>query len=862
MATRIYLPQTGAAPITPAFGTWTETTGADRLAGVATRISSAMTSKTQAHAATAANATFLSRQYAFGPLAAQTIPVSTIKGTIRVLESATNDNLDAMRLLVRVVSGNGSTYRTPVLYGPTNGTVAEFNTTLRAKRLATGGARARRRLRHGAAMTATVAPRPPAEARIKAATWFTDQGFGVFSVWSANADGTCRCPKGAACDSAGKHPIGHQGFLENTRDHDRIRTLLSAGSEPNYGLVCPDGVFVLDVDGNGVERLAELEARLGALPPTLRTNAAHGQHVFLRWPQDLPRPIGQLFGYVTRWGSGNNAGYVIGPRSVHASGAVYAPAGPFTDIAVLPDAWARAVVAPAPADEDAIEISIGYELPPAGSPEARYDQIRDYIASRYMRGLSKDEIWAGVVAVLAPRFAEPLTEPALRERFERGWKDTPRRLGEPPTGPEADAAIMAAAAVAGAEPAANDWPELPDDAVYHGSLGEIVRAVAPHTEADPIGVLGTLLASVGACMGNLRYIYQGSAQAPNLFVVLVGDSSTGRKGTAGSIAREVMNRAYPDWSQLIVAGLGSGEGLVGYLKANEKQGEPRALVMESEFGRLLTVMAREGSTLSPMVRDAWDGVPMGRLLAREQSVVHSHHVGIVAHVTPVELRAKLSGTDAANGFGNRFIWLAVRRTRLVPFPVSPIEHIDQRLFAAVGAAIADAQTPGEVPWSPDARDAWEELYLELTLRRRYGLLAAMTARTEAQIVRLALVYALLDRSRVIDAVHLRAARALWDYAERSVASVFGTSTGDRHADALRKQLADGPLKWEDAKRALGVRSAAELESAVALLESLGIAERTKTRLDTSKRPATVLRLTGTTTTTTTTALAPAQAKGV
>jgi hypothetical protein len=448
------------------------------------------------------------------------------------------------------------------------------------------------------------------------------------------------------------------------------------------------------------------------------------------------------------------------------------------------------------------------------------------------------------------------------ERFERAWEDTPARLGAPLPDPAAEAAIMAAAATAPAEPAADAWPAPPDDAVYHGPLGEIVRAVAPHTEADPVGVLGTLLASVGAAMGNLRYIYQGSAQAPNLFVVLVGDSSTGRKGTAGSIAREVMNRAYPEWNQLIVPGLGSGEGLVGYLKANEKQGEPRALVMESEFGRLLTVMGREGSTLSPMVRDAWDGVPMGRILAREQSIVHRHHVGIVAHVTPVELRAKLNGTDAANGFGNRFIWLAVRRTRLVPFPASPVEHIDSGLFAAVGAAITEAQTPGEVPWSPDARDAWEDLYLEQSLRRPWGLSGAMTARREAQVVRLALVYALLDRSSVIDVPHLRAGQALWDYAERSVACVFGTSTGDRHADALRAQLADGPLKWEDAKRALGVRSAAELESAVALLESLGIAERTKTRLATSKRPATVLRLAGTTTATTTTALAPAQAKGV
>ena len=153
-------------------------------------------------------------------------------------------------------------------------------------------------------MPAVHVPRPTVEERIRAAIWFAAHGFGVFSVWSTDAAGTCRCPKGRACDNAGKHPIGRQGFLEHTRDPERIRILLSAGSEPNYGLVCPDGVFVLDVDGDGVARLVELEATLGPLPPTLRTNTAHGQHVFLRWPADHPRPLGQLFGYVTRWGSG------------------------------------------------------------------------------------------------------------------------------------------------------------------------------------------------------------------------------------------------------------------------------------------------------------------------------------------------------------------------------------------------------------------------------------------------------------------------------------------------------------------------------------------------------------------------------
>jgi len=449
----------------------------------------------------------------------------------------------------------------------------------------------------------------------------------------------------------------------------------------------------------------------------------------------------------------------------------------------------------------------------------------------------------------------------------RGWQDFKAALGlvtatAPPRSgePWAEEALLAAALASPAEPAGG-WPEPPDDVAYHGPLGEVVRAVAPHTEADPVGVLGTLLAMAGACLGPRRYIYQGSAQAPNLFVTLVGDSSSGRKGTAGSIAREVMGRAYPGWAELIVAGLGSGEGLVAYLKKREKQGEPRALVMESEFGRLLTVMAREGSTLSPMVRDAWDGVPMGRVLARDQDIVPLHHVGVIAHITPVELRQRLTSTDSANGFGNRFLWLAVRRTRLVPFPVSPAERVPAAAIAAIGAAIEDAQGPSEVTWSAAARDAWEDLYLALTLEPRVGLYGSLVARAEAQVVRLALVYALLDRSPVVDTPHLAAATALWRYAERSAAHVFGRSTGNCHADALLRILRDGPLGREAAKRELGIRTAADLQDAIDLLRQIGAVETVRVSRAGGGRPAEVLRLAGVTTHTTQTLQGPAQERG-
>jgi hypothetical protein len=284
--------------------------------------------------------------------------------------------------------------------------------------------------------------------------------------------------------------------------------MLSAGSEPNWGMLPPEGVFALDVDGEGVARLAELEAAHGPFPPTLRTNTAHGEHVFLRWPERHPRPIGQLFGYVTRWGSGANAGYVVGPRSVHATGAVYTPGATF-EIAELPEAWAIAAVAPVTAREDVIEVHAGYELPPAGYDGERYGAILRYVGSRYMRGVTRDEILAGVLTVLAPRFAQPLSEAEIRSRFERAWKGTAERLGAPLGVPEPRPRVIRGG-VDAADLLALDLPPL--------------RWIVP----DVIPV-GTTIIAAPPKIGKSCLVYQVAVEAS------IGGELLGRRVKPGSV---------------------------------------------------------------------------------------------------------------------------------------------------------------------------------------------------------------------------------------------------------------------------------------------------------------------------------------
>jgi hypothetical protein len=59
-------------------------------------------------------------------------------------------------------------------------------------------------------------------------------------------------------------------------------------------------------------------------------------------------------------------------------------------------------------------------------------------------------------------------------------------------------------------------------------------------------------------------------------------------------------------------------------------------------------------------------------------------------------------------------------------------------------------------------------------------------------MRLAMIYAILDRSECIRAEHLLAALAIWTYAEQSVGHVFGNCLGDPVADAILAALRDRP----------------------------------------------------------------------
>jgi Protein of unknown function (DUF3987) len=379
------------------------------------------------------------------------------------------------------------------------------------------------------------------------------------------------------------------------------------------------------------------------------------------------------------------------------------------------------------------------------------------------------------------------------------------------------------------------WPAPPDPAVFSGPAGQIVAVLAPHTEADPVALLVSLLVGFGSVIGSEPHYRVGpTAHRTNEFTVLVGPSGAGRKGSSWDAVEAILAGVDPAWAHhRVVSGLSSGEGLIWHLRDRDDGLTPdrRLLVLEPEYASVLKAVARESSTLSPVVRNAWDHRVLQVITKHDPARASDAHLSIVAHITADELLRHVGATEIANGFLNRFLLICVRRARLLPEGGQP----DPATITTARRALTDAANfaswAQHVRMDDGARATWWQTYPHLSATRP-GLWGAATARAEAHVVRLALIYALLDQKTRITITHLQAALALWDYAARSALYLFGDSLGDPIADEIRRALAEHPdgLTRSDLRDLFSRnRTRAEIGRALDLLAGAGLARPTTRR---------------------------------
>jgi len=410
-------------------------------------------------------------------------------------------------------------------------------------------------------------------------------------------------------------------------------------------------------------------------------------------------------------------------------------------------------------------------------------------------------------------------------------------------------------------PTQTEKPKI-DNVAFYGLAGEIAQTIEPYSESDPSASLVNTLVAFGNVIGSGPYFLVDKTQHHmNLFVVEVGKSSKARKGLAWSTPRYLFKEIDREWGEKrIQGGLSSGEGLVYAVRDPRSEQKPyrekgriagyetvvvdegvedkRLLCVEEEFAQVLKVATRDGNIVSMIIRSAWDGARLAPMTKNSPIQATNAHISIIGHITRDELLRHLTDTEQANGFANRFIWFFLERSKFIDDPTGVPNEILEPLIERLREAVVFARKVNLMRRDDDAAVVWRAAYRELS-EERTGLVGSITARGEAQVMRLACIYALLDQSAVIRVEHLEAALALWEYSEKCAGFIFGDSQGDPTVDRIRAGLKQGPMTETEIRDLFSRHNTGEVDRALAFILNKGIA---KPKIEeTGGRPRTVWR---------------------
>lgn len=336
-------------------------------------------------------------------------------------------------------------------------------------------------------------------------------------------------------------------------------------------------------------------------------------------------------------------------------------------------------------------------------------------------------------------------------------------------------------------------PVLPDDALY-GLPGEIARTLSESSGADPASILTMFLTMFGNAVGRQPHVmFYGHDEPARLFTLIVGKWARGRKGTAYNAVRKLFVPAEPEWAATrIEPGLQSPEAMIEAV-ADTPNGDPRLLILETEFARLISTMAST-RRFSSQLRTAYDGEALSRKRVKQEPLMSTqHNISLIGMITPGELisLSKLSG-----GLESRMLYVysaPARRTKTDPFTVNEdeifladkvkaaINHAWDNILAGtdpISAELAELRgvAPNtKFPIADDVADNWK-LEIEPAVEEIADAVGEdyerYTARAQTHIIRLSLVYALADEADEVGWPHVRAAMALTEFCLFSARRIF------------------------------------------------------------------------------------------
>lgn len=599
--------------------------------------------------------------------------------------------------------------------------------------------------------------------------------------------------------------LGGHGWHDATGNQLQIRQWWKENPAYNIGIALPmSGLAVLDIDprNGGLSSLEALIEKHGQLPKTytVRTGGG-GFHYYYRidgQDYDLPKNIAPGVELLRN-------GYVIAPPSdtsrARTGGGLYTVHNYNHDyeFRTLPVQWIEKVIAQSWYAR--IEDRLPHEEDWVLEKGERNDMITRLMGALRRYGFSADEMERMILAMDHDRvedFDEMLPElPTIAKSVAR----YPPEVIHP-------SEIQLSMRKRGRKP-------LLEPAALYGPIGEWVKFISDRSESHPASLLMQTLAAFGNRIGAERredaapgFLQGESYHRTALYIMVIGESGRGAKGDSWNYTRSLLKRVDPTFTPH--EGVQTGEGFIDALADDQAldehsiiQGEKvqhtrkggqkdrRYFNFEPEYGRVLHVAARPGSTIKDIVRAVWDYGSTEKVTAGSKHVVTDVTLSMVCHVTPPELERDFDQVDLMSGYGNRFLYCWSERMRTLKVE-KPLTENDWNNFVPDlidALEFARNEAPEDYQFTDKAWELWGDAVSEWKRAAHpSGMVQALKSRFRPQVKRLAVIFAVSDQCDAIDVPHLKAALAVWDYSVQTVEFCLSDNIGDKDASTLYRAI--------------------------------------------------------------------------
>jgi len=318
-------------------------------------------------------------------------------------------------------------------------------------------------------------------------------------------------------------------------------------------------------------------------------------------------------------------------------------------------------------------------------------------------------------------------------------------------------------------------PEFPKEA-WRGLFKEYRDLVGPSTEAPDEYHWAVFLTMVGLILGRNVCLMYPHPLYPNFFSALIGPTGISRKSTALRFGEQLLSKMSAEVETL--HGVVSSEGI--YQRLSHKEGT-RLLIYSDEFRSLIQVAKRSGtSDIIPKLNSLYGCPEVDGVDRRLDPVkVNRPFVSLITGSPIGWLEDAFGPEEVAGGFLNRFLFVVGTEKPPIPFPKPPDDAKWKAFIEKLGKAVKTwEERPLSIEWTEEATKLYMEFY-ESWHPRHKGLpdhIAALTNRMPDHIVKIAMVYSALEKTRVITPDSIAAAIFVGDYLEKITHRLFGEVT--------------------------------------------------------------------------------------